>query len=61
VPVIRVRPDVITSAVTPAHSTPPWANIAVSTAYTTADRMKNAVRNSNSLASMCMWCPYLLA
>jgi hypothetical protein len=61
VPVIRVSPDVNTRAVTPAHSMPPLANIAVSTAYTTAVSTKNAVRNSNSLASICMSCPYLLA
>ena len=29
--------------------------------YSTVENAKNAVRNSNSLASMCIRCPYLLA
>ncbi|SLE54203.1 Uncharacterised protein [Mycobacteroides abscessus subsp. massiliense] len=51
---ISDRPVVITMAVVPAHSTPPLAYMAVSTAYTTVARAKNPVRISKSRASICM-------
>src|SRR5581483_9961412 len=51
---INAMPPVSTSAVVPAHSTPPLANTAVSAPYKIDTRTKNAATNSNNLASMCM-------
>ncbi len=51
---INAMPPVSASAVVPAHSTPPVANIEVNTPYSTAVTTKNAATNSNSRASICM-------
>src|SRR5215831_4542228 len=61
VAVMIARPPVSASAVVPAHSSPPVAKRQVKMPYRIAVKTKNAAMISNSLASMCIERPNLLA